>query len=165
MKTKAFLLVIAALIMSACELPKENKVERVFREYVHTDFGNPSDFVSITKVEELDTFDAKQALKLVNNIDSIKWIMSDDMVSEYERKKRKLIEDNPCVISYKLNVRMKNSMGEKVIKNFWVIENNGVMTVQDHELQMDEMPDSYTDFLKTSEKYINGFIKLMKMYK
>lgn len=165
MNTKAILLVIAALIMSACELPKENKVERVFREYVRTDFGNPSDFVSITKVEEPDTFDAKQALKLVNNIDSIKWIMSDDMVSEYERKKRKLIEDNPCVISYKLNVRMKNSMGEKVIKNFWVIENNGVMTVQDHELQMDEMPDSYTDFLKTSEKYINGFIKLMKMYK
>lgn len=165
MKAKIILLAFTIMTLASCEMPKENKVERTFREYVRTDFGNPSDFISVTKVEKPDTFDVKQALNLVSNIDSIKWIMSDDMISEYEKKKKKLIDENPCVISYKLNVRMKDRSGENIIKNFWVIEKDGVMTVQDHSLQMDEMPESYTDFLKTSEKYITGFLKLMKMYK
>lgn len=147
MKTKAFLLVIAALIMSACELPKENKVERVFREYVRTDFDNPSDFIEIAKIEKPDTFDVKKAMSYSEAIDSVLWVFPESMRKKYEYRKQQLIEESPCVVIHKLNVRV--AAGDtKVIRNYWVIEQNGEMKVQSREPKLEEMPHYFSEYSK-----------------
>ena len=158
MKTKAILLVIAALIMSACELPKENKVERVFREYVRTDFDNPSDFIEIAKIEKPDTFDVNKAMSYSEAIDSVLWVFPETMRKKYEYRKQRLIEENPCVIIHKLNVRV--AAGDtKVMRNYWVIEQNGEMKAQDEKPELDQMPYSFSEYSKIVAEMYTIFLK------
>lgn len=147
MKTKAILLVIAALIMSACELPKENKVERVFREYVRTDFNNPSDFIKITRIEKQDTLDMKSIRKNIIILDSAEFVMSPAQKIELRLIKEKANEDSIFIVQHELKVRVKSEDGEQEVKSYFVIENKGEYTVQDHPLRKDEAPKIFGDIL------------------
>lgn len=158
MKTKVILLAFTAFILASCELPKENKVERVFREYVRTDFDNPSDFIEIAKIEKPDTFDVKKAMSYSEAIDSVLWVFPESMRKKYEYRKQQLIEESPCVVIHKLNVRV--AAGDtKVMRNYWVIEQDGEMKVQDKQPELDQMPLSFSEYSKIVAEMYTVFLK------
>lgn len=162
MKTKTILFVIAALIMSACTKTSEDRVTEAFKEYVKTDFGNPSDFIEITKIDNADTINVELALELSTTVDSIKHLFPEDIQHRYEYRREKLIEDNPCVIVHPIKVRMWECGHEdKVIREYWVIECNGQTIVQDHALKIDEMPDTYMNFIDVVEEMFTLYIKAL----
>ena len=161
MKSKTILLVIAVLIMSACTKTIEDRVTEAFKEYVKTDFGNPSDFIEIAKIEKPDTFDVNKAMSYSESIDSVLWVFPETMRKKYEYRKQRLIEDNPCVIIHKLNVRV--AAGDtKVMRNYWVIEQDGEMKVQDKKPELDQMPYSFSEYSKIVAEMYTIFLKAHK---
>ena len=148
MRTKAFLLVvIAALIMSACTKTSEDKVTEAFKEYVKTDFGNPSDFIKITRIEKQDTLDMKSIRKNIIILDSAEFVMSPAQKIELRLIKEKANEDSIFIVQHELKVRVKSEDGEQEVKSYFVIENKGEYTVQDHPLRKDEAPKIFGDIL------------------
>lgn len=162
MKTKAILLVIAALIMSACEKTSENKVTEAFKEYVKTDFGNPSDFIEITKFDKKDTISNEWVMGYLNKLDSLEWALSEKQKQQLAWLKHKNSENNTFIVQHKIKVRVKSGKESQEVRDFYVIEKNGEYTVQDHELRGDEMPDEIVDALNLLKgvtevlKIING---------
>lgn len=162
MKAKAFLLVIAALIMSACELQKENRVKRVFREYVRTDFNNPSDFIEITKFDKKDTISNEWVMGYLNKLDSLDWALSEKQKKQLAWLKHKNSENNTFIVQHKIKVRVKSGKESQEVRDYYVIEKNGEYSVQDHELRDGEMPDEIVDAIMLLKevtatlKIING---------
>ena len=162
MKTKAILLVIAALIMSACEKTSENKVTEAFKEYVKTDFGNPSDFIEITKFDKKDTISNEWVMGYLNKLDSLEWALNDNQKKQLAWLKHKNSENNTFIVQHKIKVRVKSVKDRQEVRDFYVIEKNGEYSVQDHELRCDEMPDEIVDALNLLKgvtevlKIING---------
>lgn len=162
MKTKAILLVIAALIMSACEKTSENKVTEAFKEYVKTDFGNPSDFIEITKFDKKDTISNEWVMGYLNKLDSLEWALSEKQKKQLAWLKHKNSENNTFIVQHKIKVRVKPGKDRQEVRDFYVIEKNGEYSVQDHELRGDEMPDEIVDALNLLKgvtevlKIING---------
>ena len=162
MKTKAILLVIAALIMSACEKTSENKVTEAFKEYVKTDFGNPSDFIEITKFDKKDTISNEWVMGYLNKLDSLEWALNDNQKKQLAWLKHKNSENNTFIVQHKIKVRVKSGKDNREVLDYYVIEKNGEYTVQDHELRGDEMPDEIVDALNLLKgvtevlKIING---------
>ena len=162
MKTKAILLVIAALIMSACEKTSENKVTEAFKEYVKTDFGNPSDFIEITKFDKKDTISNEWVMGYLNKLDSLEWALNDNQKKQLAWLKHKNSENNTFIVQHKIKVRVKSGKESQEVRDFYVIEKNGEYSVQDHELRGDEMPDEIVDALNLLKgvtevlKIING---------
>ena len=166
MKTKAILLVIAELIMSACELPKENKVERIFREYVRTDFDNPSDFIEIAKIEKPDTFCADQLLELAEIADTYKDCFSKYTQAEYKLRREKLIKEQPFFIIHQIKARVKVDKDEKRIQEFYVLEEkDGTLKVYDHDPEVEEVNETYADFAKTVEGMMGIIMKAIEIKK
>lgn len=158
MKAKLILLVIAALIMSACAKTSEDKVTEAFMEYVRTDFDNPNNFIEITKIEKPDTFDVKKAMSYSEAIDSVLWVFPKSIRKKYEYRKQQLIEESPCVIIHKLNVRVKFGKG-KVVNKYWVVEQDGEMKVQSREPKLEEMPHSFSEYSKIVAEMYTVFLK------
>lgn len=148
MKTKAILLVIAALIMSACEKTSENKVTEAFKEYVKTDFGNPSDFIEITKFDKKDTISSENMKEYISNLDTISWALSKRQLAEAELLKRKLDEDSIFFVQHEVKARIMTGKDSKEVRSYYVIEMNGKFTVQDHAMTNEEAPKVFYDVLK-----------------
>lgn len=162
MKTKAILLVIAALIMSACAKTSEDKVTEAFKEYVKTDFGNPSDFIEITKFDKKDTISNEWVMGYLNKLDSLEWALSEKQKKQLAWLKHKNSENNTFIVQHKIKVRVKSGKDSQKVVDYYVIEKNGEYSVQDHELRGDEMPDEIVDALNLLKgvtevlKIING---------
>lgn len=162
MKTKAILLVIAALIMSACTKTSEDRVTEAFKEYVRTDFGNPSDFIEITKFDKKDTISNEWVMGYLNKLDSLEWALNDNQKKQLAWLKHKNSENNTFIVQHKIKVRVKSGKDNREVLDYYVIEKNGEYTVQDHELRGDEMPDEIVDALNLLKgvtevlKIING---------
>ena len=162
MNTKAILLVIAALIMSACTKTSEDRVTEAFKDYVRTDFGNPSDFIEITKFDKKDTISNEWVMSYLNKLDSLEWALNDNQKKQLAWLKHKNSENNTFIVQHKIKVRVKSGKGRQEVRDFYVIEKNGEYTVQDHELRGDEMPDEIVDALNLLKgvtevlKIING---------
>lgn len=162
MKTKAILLVIAALIMSACAKTSEDKVTEAFKEYVKTDFGNPSDFIEITKFDKKDTISNEWVMGYLNKLDSLDWALSEKQKKQLAWLKHKNSENNTFIVQHKIKVRVKSGKESQEVRDYYVIEKNGEYSVQDHELRGDEMPDEIVDALNLLKgvtevlKIING---------
>lgn len=163
MRTKAFLLVvIAALIMSACTKTSEDKVTEAFKEYVKTDFGNPDDFIEITKFDKKDTISNEWVMGYLNKLDSLDWALSEKQKKQLAWLKHKNSENNTFIVQHKIKVRVKSGKDGYDVVNYYVIEKNGEYSVQDHELRGDEMPDEIVDALNLMKgvtevlKIING---------
>ena len=108
MKTKAILLVCAALIMSACEKTSENKVTEAFKEYVKTDFGNPSDFIEITKFDKKDTISNEWVMGYLNKLDSLDWVLNEKQKKQLTWLKHKNSENSTFIVQHKIKVRVKS---------------------------------------------------------
>lgn len=162
MKTKAFLLVIAALIMSACAKTSEDRVTEAFKEYVKTDFGNPSDFIEITKFDKKDTISNEWVMCYLNKLDSLDWALSEKQKKQLAWLKYKNSENNTFIVQHKIKVRVKSGEDSQEVRDFYVIEKNGEYSVQDHELRDGEMPDEIVDAIMLLKevtatlKIING---------
>lgn len=162
MKAKTILLVIAALIMSACAKTSEDKVTKAFKEYVKTDFGNPDDFIEITKIDRTDTMSTEDLSKTIFKIDTLSWILPKKDRDELERIKDKLSKDTFFIVQHKIKVRVKIDEEKREVVEYYVIEKDGEYTVQDHALRTKEMPAVFGDVLdfmddvSTSLKIING---------
>ena len=162
MKTKAILLVIAALIIVGCAKTNEDKVTEVFKEYVKTDFGNPSDFIEITKFDKKDTISNEWVMGYLNKLDSLEWALSEKQKKQLAWLKHKNSENNTFIVQHKIKVRVKSGKDNREVIDYYVIEKNGEYTVQDHELRGDEMPDEIVDALNLLKgvtevlKIING---------
>lgn len=163
MKAKVFLLVvIAALIMSACAKTSENKVTEAFMEYVKTDFDNPSDFIEITKFDKKDTISNEWVMGYLNKLDSLDWALSEKQKKQLAWLKHKNSENNTFIVQHKIKVRVKSGKDGYDVVNYYVIEKNGEYSVQDHELRDGEMPDEIVDAIMLLKevtatlKIING---------
>lgn len=158
MKAKVILLAIVSLAVLACSKTSEDKVAEAFMEYVKTDFDNPSDFIEIAKIEKPDTFDVKKAMSYSEAIDSVLWVFPESMRTKYEYRKQQLIEESPCVVIHKLNVRVKFGKG-KVVNKYWVVEQDGEMKVQSREPKLEEMPHSFSEYSKIVAEMYTVFLK------
>lgn len=162
MKSKTILLVIAALIMSACAKTSEDKVTKAFKEYVKTDFGNPSDFIEITKFDKKDTISNEWVMGYLNKLDSLDWALSEKQKKQLAWLKHKNSENNIFIVQHKIKVRVKSGKDGYDVVNYYVIEKNGEYSVQDHELRDGEMPDEIVDAIMLLKevtatlKIING---------
>ena len=182
MRTKLFLIACAAIIICATSCKEEKskgRIEDAFMEYVKTDFGNPSDFIEITKFDKKDTISNEWVMGYLNKLDSLtisnEWVMGylnklDSLewaLSEKQKKqlawlKHKNSENNTFIVQHKIKVRVKSGKDNREVIDYYVIEKNGEYTVQDHELRGDEMPDEIVDALNLLKgvtevlKIING---------
>ena len=162
MKTKVFLLAFAALIIVGCAKTNEDKVTEAFKEYVKTDFGNPSDFIEITKFDKKDTISNEWVMGYLNKLDSLEWALNDNQKKQLAWLKHKNSENNTFIVQHKIKVRVKSGKDRQEVRDFYVIEKNGEYSVQDHELRGDEMPDEIVDALNLLKgvtevlKIING---------
>ena len=149
MKTKAILLVFAAMTiaMAACNGSSDDKVVKAFKEYVKTDFGNPSDFIEITKFDKKDTISNGWVMGYLNKLDSLEWALNDNQKKQLAWLKHKNSENNTFIVQHKIKVRVKSGKESQEVRDFYVIEKNGEYSVQDHELRGDEMPDEIVDAL------------------
>lgn len=160
MKAKTILLVIAALIMSACTKTSEDRVTEAFKEYVKTDFGNPSDFIEITKFDKKDTISNEWVMGYLNKLDSLEWALNDSQKKQLAWLKHKNNENNTFIVQHKIKVRVKSGRESQEVRDFYVIEKNGEYSVQDHELRGDEMPDEIVDALNLL-KGVTEFLKII----
>ena len=94
MKTKVFLLAFVALSIVGCAKTNENKVAEAFKEYVKTDFGNPSDFIEITKFDKKDTISNEWVMGYLNKLDSLEWALSEKQKKQLAWLKHKNSENN-----------------------------------------------------------------------
>lgn len=165
MRTKAILLVVAALVMAACSNTKEDKVTKAFMEYVRTDFDDPDDFIEITQVEPTDTIDMRNINSLTGSVDSMEWAFSKHMWERYQYRRRQVENDSISIMSTPIKVRVKDKQNGMMVKKYWVIEQNGEIKVQDHSLMLNEMPSSYVEMMKMIEEMFDYLINLQEKYK
>lgn len=144
MKTKAFLFAVAAMVITSCSSfpTKESMIERTFREYVRTDFGNPDDFVEITKIEEPDTIIEYNKLKFFSDfVKRFDYRLKHSTREAANKARQTLLSDTTYrILSYPIKVRQRVK-DELVVRGYWVIDENGKMWAQDHVHMMDELPE------------------------
>lgn len=148
MKTKVFLLALAALIIVGCAKTNEDKVTEAFKEYVKTDFGNPEYFIEITQIGTKDTISSENMKEYLSNLDTISWALSKRQLAEAELLKRKLDEDSIFFVQHEVKARIMTGKDSKEVRSYYVIEMNGKFTVQDHAMTNDEAPKVFYDVLK-----------------
>lgn len=145
MRTKLFLIACAAIVIctTSCKEEKsKGRIEDAFMEYVKTDFDDPDDFVEITKIGEPDTVINYKKLKYFSDFvqqfgESLPEIMRD----KANKARQTLLSDTAYrILSYPIKVRQKSKDG-LVVREYWVIDENGKMWAQDHVHMIDELPE------------------------
>lgn len=162
MKKFSFVIIVAlffaALLNTSCikQVTQEEKIKRTFIEYVKTDFGDPSTFVEVTKIEPNDSIDARRILALLDSMGVFKTIMTDKQLRQYDEYYKKLGTDTNNIKTYKLKVRVRLGKDKKELgmREFYYVDENGEERIQDHVLQVDELPQLYQD----AYDYIEGVL-------
>lgn len=145
---KLFLSAFAVFaLMSCAEKTAEDYVKDEFMNYVRTDFDNPSEFESITSIEPFDTLCSKDALDVIGRIETLKDILLDSQKEKLDNIKTRLEKDKTFTIIYELKVRLDKN-GRKKVVSYYAIDDGFIITIQDHELQINETPKVYQDFYK-----------------
>lgn len=132
-------------LMSCAEKTAEDYVKDEFMNYVRTDFDNPTEFESITSIEPIDTLCNKDALDIIGRIESLKDIMLDSQKEKLNNIKTRLENDKTSTVTYELKVRLDKN-GRKKVVSYYAIDDGFIITIQDHELQINETPKVYQDF-------------------
>lgn len=143
---KLFLSAFAVFALMSCvEKTAEDYVKDEFMNYVRTDFDNPSEFESITSIEPIDTLCNKDALDIIGRIETLKDILLDSQKEKLNNIKTRLENDKTFTIIYELKVRLDKN-GRKKVVSYYAIDDGFIITIQDHELQINETPKVYQDF-------------------
>lgn len=143
------ILIILALAMTivSCQ-PNDNKeIRKAFKEYVRTDFDNPKDFIEITKIEIEDTICKEKMIKMAAGIEKGATLLNYKSVAEDARDYiNKFNNDDTFIVLYKLKVRIKGNE-ESYIKEYYAIDNKGVIVIQCYALMVNQLPEIYSNFL------------------
>lgn len=151
---KLITIMFAIFLFTSCkEKTNEDFVKESFLNYVQTDFDDPNSFEEITSIQAVDTVDKKFALETIKSIEDISVLLSDAEVEKAAEYKRKFEEDNTCIISYEVKVRIKRN-GRKSLITYYVIDDGVNYKVQDHEMRIDEVPKLYKDFYEFAYKLV-----------
>lgn len=147
-------IMFAIFLFTSCkEKTNEDFVKESFLNYVQTDFDDPNSFEEITSIQAVDTVDKKFALETIKSIEDISVLLSDAEVEKAAEYKRKFEEDNTCIISYEVKVRIKRN-GRKSLITYYVIDDGVNYKVQDHEMRIDEVPKLYKNFYEFAYKLV-----------
>lgn len=168
MRTKVFVCVLAAAIFTACvseeeqkQWDNENKIKRIFKEYVKSDFDNPEDFLEITKIDSNDTINARAISNALGTMDSIRWMLAEEQRSELRYLQHEFKSDSTIFVEHKLKVRIKGEDKKPFVKNYYILEESGEMgNVSEIQPSMYELPRQYMeaiDLIKEATYLMNSF--------
>lgn len=155
---KLFIYAMMLFALASCKgqtRTKEDVIKDTFKEYVKTDFDDPSDFIEVTKVEVIDTLNANDANDIIASLVGIQKVLTTHELITLADYAKKFERDSINIISYRVKVRIKRGEN-KVVVNYYVIDNGKEMKVQDHELGKDEVPELYINFFKFAEKVVDS---------
>ncbi len=127
MKTKVLIVMsLVTLVFVACnKQTSQSEIEKVFVDYVNTDFGNPDDFVEITKVEKPDTFAYASLKEGLDACEKIKPILPLENQRELESLQARLgNNESYYFVKTELKARLKQN-GNYIVKSYYVIYENG----------------------------------------
>lgn len=145
MKVKTFVVATIAIVLSGCGGSKPSTTERIekaFKDYVKTDFGNPDYFLGITHIGEPDTIVDCNKLKYFSDfVQTFDYKLKHSTRMDANKARQTLLSDTAYrILSYPIKVRQKSKEG-LVVREYWVIDENGKMWAQDHEHTLDELPE------------------------
>lgn len=164
MKTIQFyLLAFAAVMLTACAKTKtaEEKVAEAFKEYVKTDFNDPDDFIEITRQDEKDTISTWGLKKQIGELDlyTLRTMLPNATWDEFKNIYDAL-DDSISIVQHKIKVRVKSGDGSTKVMDYYVIEQNGEYSVQDHAITQDEMPEAIDEALEWLKKAMRDLSRL-----
>lgn len=157
---KLFIYAMLLFALASCKeqtRTKEDVIKDTFKEYVKTDFDDPSDFIEVTKVEVVDTLNANDAKAIIVSLAGIQNVMAPQDIIKLADYAEKFERDYTNIISYRVKVRIKRGEN-KAVMNYYVIDNGKEMKVQDHELGKYEVPELYINFFKFAEKVVDSIL-------
>lgn len=129
------------------QMTQEGKIKRTFIEYVKTDFGDPSTFVEVTKIEPNDSMSAKPIIAMLDSMSAFKVVMTSSLLKQYDKYYKELKADTNNIKTYKIKVRVRLGKDKKELgmKDFYYVDENGKERIQDHALKVNELPQLYQD--------------------
>lgn len=146
---------IIVLFLTSCSKKTTNDfINEAFVNYVKTDFGDPSEFKEITSINPIDTINNNVMLNVINDLGKIEFLFSEKQIDEISEYKCKFSNDETFIVVYEIKVRI-NKYGRKSIKKYYCIDDGVNYKIQDHQLQMDELPELYKDFYEYSYGLLN----------
>ena len=115
-----FVSILGIICLVSCgqqSIDAEKAIRNEFQTYVNENYDDPNNFVEIASLHSLDTICSKrvfteEALKIIN------MVYDAGVLSEYDAQKYKNIlsnykEDKTLILPYKMNVRCKDTDGNK----------------------------------------------------
>ena len=134
--------------------PKDIYEEKFVNEYVHTDFGRPSDFIEITQ-SHYDTINADTAFEMLDLYRELFFLFSDDARKKLDDM-TKLARETKGVVNITFKVRMKYN-GELVVNTFFGTYNldNGECIFGDNKEDYHKLPKVYYDLLEFTEDFLS----------
>lgn len=150
MNTKVILSLMITLCFASCSKKTTNDfIDKAFVNYVKTDFGDPSEFEEITSISPIDTINNNVMLNVINDLGKIEFLFSEKQIDEISEYRMKFNKDETFIVVYEIKVRI-NKYGRKSIKKYYCIDDGVNYKIQDHPLQMDELPELYREFYQYS---------------
>lgn len=159
MRTKAFAIAVAVLILSACgnQQKYESEIEKTFKEYVKTDFGNPKDFVEITNIGKPDTLDFSKIKPMIYLIERNGFLLPRARQEKAKKAIREIYSDTTYqLIAYPVKVRQKSENG-LVVKKYYVIDQKGEKWVQTNKLMTFRVPEYVYVITETASELENMY--------
>lgn len=147
-------IMIALMLFTSCkEKTKEDYVKEAFEEYVKTDFDDPNDFLEVTKIEAVDTLNKEDVSKVLETLTNIRTALSEKESAELDTYIEKFKKDSTNIVTYLVKIRVKRSQSKR-IEEYYVIDNNDEMKVQDHLMDMYEVPEPYRGFFSYARQVL-----------
>lgn len=164
-KNIIILIITAAAAFTACnstpKTEKEKQIERyeaAFRDYVTTDFDDPSTLVDVTSVEVEDT--TTQFMELVETMDGVIVMLGlDTHKKELDGIAARLGKEKGLVF-FNVKARVKEDERQKVMTYFGY-ENltDGTIKMSDHKIHVHDplLPDVYRDLVNFTDDFCETF--------
>ena len=168
MKTNIIIAIItAAMAFTACnstpKTEKEKQLERyeaAFRDYVTTDFDDPSALVDVTIIEVEDTTTTTQFMELVETMGGVIVMLGlDTHKKELDGIAARLKKEKGLVF-FNVKARVKVDERQKVT-TYYGYENltDGTIEMSDHKIDVHDplLPDVYRDLVKFTDDFCETF--------
>ena len=168
MKTNIIIAIItAAVAFTSCnstpKTEKEKQLERyeaAFRDYVTTDFDDPSALVDVTSIEVEDTTTTTQFMELVATMNGVIVTLGlDTHKKELDGIAARLKKEKGLVF-FNVKARVKVDERQKVM-TYYGYENltDGTIKMSDHKIHVHDplLPDVYRDLVKFTDDFCNTF--------
>ena len=166
-KNIIILIITAAVTFTSCNsTPKteeEKQIERyeaAFRDYVTTDFDDPSTLVDVTSIEVEDTTTTTQFMELVETMyEVIVTLGLDTHKKELDGIAARLKKEKGLVF-FTVKARVKVDERQKVM-TYYGYENltDGTIKMSDHKIDVHDplLPDVYRDLVKFTDDFCETF--------